>query len=83
MAGETVTLSLEQFFETWHRSEIVKDMIKECKGLHEKMLILCLAIDTIVYTEGITHEEVYKKLDDMKPVISEVNMELGKEGILP
>lgn len=65
------------------RSEIVLGIVGECKGLHEKLVLLCMMIDAIAYTEDITHEQMYKMFDEIKPIIGSVNKKLGKGGIIP
>lgn len=86
MKDRSNEITLEEaldLFVTFRRSEIVMDVIKECENLHEKMVLLCMAIDAIAHTEGITHEEMYKMLDETKPIIEAVNKEFGKGGIVP
>ena len=78
---EILSMTPEEFIEHFNRCETVTEEFRNCRNLHEKLILLCMVLDTIAYTEDISHDELYEIIDDIKPVIGEVNEMMGKEGI--
>lgn len=79
---EIQEMTPEEFMECFTRCEAVVNEINDCKTMHEKKLMLCMILDAIAYTEDITHDELYEIIDDLKPIIGEVNELMGKEGVV-
>lgn len=71
----------EEFIECFKRCEAVTEEFRNCRNLHEKLILLCMILDTIAYTEDISHDELYEIIDDIKPIIGGVNEMMGKDGI--
>lgn len=78
---ELLPMTPEEFIEHLNRCETVTEEFRNCRNLHEKLILLCMVLDTIAYTEDISHDELYEIIDDIKPVIGEVNEMMGKEGV--
>lgn len=78
---EIMPMTPEEFIESFKRCEAVTEEFRNCRNLHEKLILLCMILDTIAYTEDISHDELYEIIDDIKPLIGEVNELMGKEGI--
>lgn len=78
---EIMPMTPEEFIESFKRCEAVTEEFRNCRNLHEKLILLCMILDTIAYTEDISHDELYEIIDDIKPMIGEVNELMGKEGI--
>ena len=78
---EILPMTPEEFIESFKRCETVTEEFRNCRNLHEKLILLCMVLDTIAYTEDISHDELYEIIDDIKPVIGEVNEMMGKEGV--
>lgn len=79
---EMLQMTQEEFMECFSRCKTVTEEFQNCRNLHEKLLLLCMVLDTIAYTEDISHDELYEIIDDIKPVIGEVNELMGKEGVV-
>lgn len=75
-------MSLEEFLKSFEKCEVIRSAIESCGSLNEKLMILCMILDTIAYTENISHDQLYILIDDLKPIIGEVNKNMGKEGII-
>lgn len=78
---EMLPMTPEEFIESFKRCEAVTEEFRNCRNLHEKLMLLCMVPDKIAYTEDISHDELYEIIDDIKPVIGGVNELMGKEGI--
>ena len=78
---EILPMTPEEFIEHFNRCETVTEEFRNCRNLHEKLILLCMVLDTIAYTEDISHDDLYEIIDDIKPVIGEVNEMMGKEGV--
>lgn len=78
---ELLPMTPEEFIEHFNRCETVTEEFRNCRNLHEKLILLCMVLDTIAYTEDISHDDLYEIIDDIKPVIGEVNEMMGKEGV--
>lgn len=78
---EMLPMTPEEFIECFNRCEAVTDEFRNCRNIHEKLILLCMVLDTIAYTEDISHDQLYEMIDDIKPVIGEVNEMIGKEGV--
>ena len=78
---EIMPMTPEELIESFKRCEAVTEELRNCRNLHEKLILLCMILDTIAYTEDISHDELYEIIDDIKPLIGEVNELMGKEGI--
>lgn len=78
---ELLPMTPEEFIEHFNRCETVTEEFRNCRNLHEKLILLCMVLDTIAYTEDVSHDELYEIIDDIKPVIGEVNEMMGKEGV--
>lgn len=78
---EILPMTPEEFIESFKRCEAVTEEFRNCRNLHEKLMLLCMVLDTIAYTEDISHDQLYEIIDDIKPVIGEVNEMMGKEGV--
>jgi len=78
---EMLPMTPEEFIECFNRCEAVTDEFRNCRNIHEKLILLCMVLDTIAYTEDISHDDLYEIIDDIKPVIGEVNEMMGKEGV--
>ena len=79
---EIMPMTPEEFMESFSRCEAVTEEFNNCRNLHEKLMLLCMVLDTIAYTEDITHDELYEILDEIKPVIGRVNELMGKDGVV-
>lgn len=78
---EIMPMTPEEFIESFKRCEAVTEEFRNCRNLHEKLILLCMILDTITYTEDISHDELYEMIDDIKPIIGGVNEMMGKDGI--
>lgn len=78
---EILPMTPEEFIESFKRCKAVTEGFRNCRNLHEKLILLCMVLDTIAYTENISHDELHEIIDDIKPVIGEVNEMMGKEGV--
>ncbi len=78
----TDPMSPEEFLKSFEKCEVIQSVIESCGSLNEKLMILCMILDTIAYTENISHDQLYILIDDLKPIIGEVNKNMGKEGII-
>ena len=78
---EILPMTPEEFIESFKRCEAVTEEFRSCRNLHEKLMLLCMVLDTIAYTEDVSYDELYEIIDDIKPVIGEVNEMMGKEGV--
>lgn len=80
--SEILPMTPEEFIESFKRCEAVTEEFRNCRNLHEKLMLLCMILDTIAYTEDVSHDELYEILDEIKPVIGGVNELMGKEGVV-
>ena len=79
---DIMPMTQEEFMESFIRCEAVTEEFRNCRNLHEKLILLCMILDTIAYTEDISHDELYEIIDDIKPIIGGVNEMMGKDGVV-